>query len=88
MSGVEVTNCQSVQVQCLGSVPIIMVDKTDGCQMFLSKQSLNTEIVSAKCSEMNVMVPSGDEFREMPVPEQFKSVIRGTSVITSPAESV
>jgi len=88
VSGVEVTNCQSVQVQCLGSVPIIMVDKTDGCQMFLSKQSLNTEIVSAKCSEVNVMVPSGDEFREMPVPEQFKSVIRGTSVITSPAESV
>merc|ERR1712227_605483 len=88
VSGVEVINCQSVQVQCLGSVPIIMVDKTDGCQMFLSKQSLNTEIVSAKCSEVNVMVPSGDEFREMPVPEQFKSVIRGTSVITSPTESV
>ena len=30
--------------------------------MFLSKESLQTEIITAKSSEMNVMIPNGDEF--------------------------
>ena len=34
------------------------IDKTDGCQVYLSKASLNTEIVTAKSSEMNICVPS------------------------------
>ena len=88
VSGCEIVNCQGVQVQSLGTAPLILVDKTDGCQMFLSEDSLGAEIVTAKSSEMNVMVPEGDEFVEMPVPEQFKSVIEGTSVITKPTESV
>ena len=88
VSGCEIVNCQGVQVQSLGTAPLILVDKTDGCQMFLSKDSMGAEIVTAKSSEMNVMVPEGDEFVEMPVPEQFKSVIKGTNVITKPTESV
>ena len=43
-------------------MPTISIEKTDGCQMFLSKDSVNTEIISAKSSEMNVMIPNGDEF--------------------------
>ena len=88
VAGCEIVNCQGVQVQSLGSAPLILVDKTDGCQMFLSKDSMGAEIVTAKSSEMNVMVPEGDEFVELAVPEQFKSVIKGTSVITQPTESV
>ena len=49
-------------LQVLGKVPTISIDKTDGCQMFLSKESLQTEIITAKSSEMNVMIPNGDEF--------------------------
>ena len=30
--------------------------------MFLSKDSLNTEIITAKSSEMNVMIPTDDDF--------------------------
>ena len=43
-------------------MPTISVDKTDGCQMYLSRDSLGVEIVSSKSSEMNVMIPqaSGD----------------------------
>lgn len=88
VSGCEIVNCQGVQVQSLGTAPLILVDKTDGCQMFLSKDSISAEIVTAKSSEMNVMVPKDDEFVEMPIPEQFKSVINGTNVITLPTESV
>ena len=89
VAGCEVVNCQGVQVQVLGATPLILVDKTDGCQMYLSETSTNTEIVTAKSSEMNVLVPQGDgDFKEMPVPEQFKSLIQGTSVVTRPSESV
>jgi len=88
VSGCEIVNCSSVQVQVLGSLPMIMVDKTDGCQMYLSEGSANAEIVSAKSSEMNVLISKDGEFVEMPVPEQFKTVVQGTNLVTSPAEAV
>ena len=46
----------------MGKVPTISCDKMDGCQMFLSKDSIDVEIITAKSSEMNVMIPNGDEF--------------------------
>jgi len=88
VSSMEFMNCKSVQMQVLGNVPTIMVDKTDGCQMFLSKEAAGVEIVSAKSSEMNVLVPNGDDFVEMPVAEQFKTVIEGSKIVTAPTESV
>ena len=74
--------------QVLGKVPTISVEKTDGCQMFLNAESVGAEIVTAKSSEMNVMIPQGDEFVEQPVPEQFKTVISGGKLVTSATESV
>lgn len=47
-------------LQVLGKVPTISVDKTDGCQIYLSPESLNVEIVSSKSSEMNVLVPQSN----------------------------
>jgi hypothetical protein len=44
----------------LGKVPTISIDKTDGCQMYLSPESLDVEIISSKSSEMNVLVPKGN----------------------------
>ena len=46
----------------MGKVPTISIDKTDGCQMFLSKDSIDVEIITAKSSEMNVMIPNGEDF--------------------------
>lgn len=47
-------------LQVLGKVPTISIDKTDGCQMYLSPESLDVEIISSKSSEMNVLVPKGN----------------------------
>lgn len=88
VSSVEFINCQSVQMQVLGKVPTISVEKTDGCQMFINKESVGVEIVTAKSSEMNVMIPVGDDFMEQPVPEQFKTVINGGKLKTTATESV
>jgi adenylyl cyclase-associated protein len=90
VSSVEFVNCQSVQMQVLGKVPTISIDKTDGCQMYLSKDSLNVEIISSKSSEMNVLLPtpSGDDYVEQAIPEQFKTVVNGNTLHTSCNESL
>lgn len=48
-------------LKVLDKCPTISIDKTDGCQVYLSKNSLGCEIVSAKSSEMNVLVPTGED---------------------------
>jgi adenylyl cyclase-associated protein len=71
----ELVNCRSVQVQCLGSVPTVSIDKVDGCQVFLGEKSFGAAVLTAKSSEVNVVcVPNegaDDEPQETPVPEQF-----------------
>ena len=41
-------------------MPTVSIDKTDGCMIYLSKDSLDCEIVTSKSSEMNVLVPKDD----------------------------
>ncbi|KAL7069824.1 hypothetical protein ACQ4LE_010829 [Meloidogyne hapla] len=76
LSQVEIINCQSIELQTLGALPTISIQKTDGCQVYLSKESLGAEIVTSKSSEMNILVPKGadGDFSEFPVPEQFKTI--------------
>lgn len=88
VSSCEFINCQSVQMQVTGTVPTISVDKTDGCQMYMSLDSLGTQLITSKSSEMNLMVPNGEEFVEHPVPEQFKTIISRGKLETLPAECV
>ncbi|XP_062342505.1 adenylyl cyclase-associated protein 1 [Osmerus eperlanus] len=84
---VEVINCRDVKIQVLGKVPTISINKTDGCHVYLSADSLACEIVSAKSSEMNVLVPGKDgDFTEMPVPEQFKTIWDGKKLVTTATE--
>merc|ERR1711962_1873188 len=67
---------------------IASLTELQGCQMFINKESVGVEIVTAKSSEMNVMIPVGDDFVEQPVPEQFKTVINGGKLKTTATESV
>ncbi|XP_050300987.1 adenylyl cyclase-associated protein 1 isoform X1 [Anthonomus grandis grandis] len=75
VSCMEFINCQSVQMQVLGKVPTISIDKTDGCQVYLSNDSLDVEIITSKSSEMNILIPKGDDYIEHAVPEQFRTKI-------------
>ncbi|KAK8918990.1 hypothetical protein KSP39_PZI020970 [Platanthera zijinensis] len=36
----EIVNCNGVEVQCQGSAPSISIDNSGGCQLYLSKESL------------------------------------------------
>jgi len=46
-----------VLLQVMIKVPTVSIDKTDGCMVYLSKDSLNTQLVTAKSSEMNILIP-------------------------------
>jgi adenylyl cyclase-associated protein len=62
LSQVEVINSQSIEIQSLGALPTVSIQKTDGCQVYLSKDSVDAEIVTSKSSEMNILIPQGDDF--------------------------
>lgn len=56
--------------------------------MYLNAESVEAEIVTAKSSEMNVLIPKGGDLVEMAIPEQFKTLIQGGKLVTSATESV
>eukprot|EP01080_Neovahlkampfia_damariscottae_P006987 gene6987-11153_t len=71
----ELVNCQSAKIHVNGTIPTIMVDKTDGLNIFLNESTLDTTLITSKSSEMNVSIPIGnDDFKEYPVPEQYVTV--------------
>lgn len=89
LSQVEVINSQSVEIQTLGAMPTVSIQKTDGCQVYLSKDSLNAEIVTSKSSEMNILAPNGDDFIELAVPEQFKTTFNvGTKKLVTTVSDI
>ena len=49
-------------IQVIGRVPTMSINKTEGCQVYLSKDALDCEIISAKSSEMNILVPQDDDY--------------------------
>ncbi|NXY73823.1 CAP2 protein, partial [Glareola pratincola] len=85
---VEVINSSNIQIQVMGKVPTISINKTEGCHIYLSEESLDCEIVSAKSSEMNILIPQDGDYKEFPVPEQFKTAWDGSKLVTEPAEIV
>lgn len=74
--------------QSLGKVHTINIEKTDAAQIYLCKDSLDCEIVTAKSSAINVSVPSGEDgdYVEYPIPEQFKSIYTGKGFKTEAAD--
>ena len=47
--------------QVTKKMPTVTIDKTDGCMIYLSRDALDASIISAKSSEMNILVPSADD---------------------------
>ncbi|GAA6009090.1 hypothetical protein JCM10207_004089 [Rhodosporidiobolus poonsookiae] len=90
VSSLSVSSSPSFTVQILGKVPTILLDGNDSGQVYLSKDSLDTEIVTAKCSAINISLPvEGEEdgvFEEKSVPEQLKTVVVNGKLVTTVVE--
>lgn len=74
ISSCEVVNCQRIQLQTTGVCPTFTIDKTTGCLIYLSPESMaTTSFVASMSSEMNVSYtdPKDGEQKEVPIPEQF-----------------
>lgn len=90
VSALDITSSPSFTIQITGKVPTILIDSTDGGQIYLSKESLGVEIITSKSSSINISLPvEGEEegiFEEKAVPEQLKTVIIGGKLVTSVVE--
>ncbi|KAK4058737.1 suppressor of rasval19 [Microbotryomycetes sp. JL221] len=90
LSSVSVSSSPSFTIQILGKVPTITVDGCDSGQIYLSKSSLEVEIITAKTSSINVSLPVEGEddgvFEEKAVPEQLKTIVKDGKLVTSVVE--
>ncbi|XP_076924573.1 cyclase-associated protein 1-like [Bidens hawaiensis] len=83
----EIVNCNSVEVQCQGTAPTISVDNSAGCQLYLSKDSLEASITTAKSSEINVLVPASgpdNDLVEHALPQQYIHSYKNGQFVTTP----
>merc|ERR1711881_45582 len=75
VSSIEAVNSERLQLQTLGKVNSFAIDKCDGVNIWLSKESLGADITSSKSSEMNVTIPDPNgedgDIIEQPIPGQF-----------------
>ncbi|GAA5848515.1 hypothetical protein JCM8547_004536 [Rhodosporidiobolus lusitaniae] len=90
VSSLSISSSPSFTVQILGKVPTVLLDGCDSGQVYLSKDSLDAEIITAKCSAINVSLPvEGEEegvFEEKAVPEQLKTVVVNGKLVTTVVE--
>lgn len=83
----DTVNSTSIDIQVLGKVPSMAVDKCSGVQIYLSKDSLDVEIVTSKSDSMNVLIPDpagSPDPVELPVPEQFLTSVVDGKLKTGP----
>lgn len=81
---VEIINNRDDRVQ--GKVPAISISKTDGCHVYLGKNSLACEIVSAKSRDECPNSYRGSDFNEPCLSEQHKSLLNGKKLVTAETE--
>lgn len=77
VSSVDVIKSSNFALQVLGVLPTILMDQVDGATIYLSKESLATEVFSSKCTSVNLNILQGEEedYKECPLPEQIRTYI-------------
>jgi adenylyl cyclase-associated protein len=90
VSSVDVIKCPSFALQVLETLPTVLLDQVDGATIYLSKDSLATEVFTSKCSNVNIYLPpaveSEDDYSENNVPEQLRSYIKDGKLVTEIVE--
>lgn len=78
ISGIDIIKSSKFGLQILGTVPMVNVDKSDEGSIYLSKDSIESDVqIFSSCStSLNINVPEKDDYEELPVPEQFKHTIK------------
>ncbi len=85
VSSIDVIKSSNFALQVMGTLPTILMDQVDGAQVYLSKDSMNTEVFSSKCSGINLNILSGEDedYKEVALPEQIRSFIGPDGQVSS-----
>lgn len=89
VSSVDVIQSPKFELQVLGTLPTIMLDQVDGAAIYLSRESLGTEVFTSKCAGINVNLPGrtdDDDYEEKALPEQVKSVVKNGLLVSEIVE--
>lgn len=84
IASIEVVNSSNMQIQCKGEVPSVAVDRTSGCQIYLTETGApKTDIYTSESSEINICITKPDaDVVEFAVPTQYKSNYANGQLIT------
>jgi adenylyl cyclase-associated protein len=63
-----------------------LLDQVDGATVYLSKDSLATEVFTSKCSSVNINLPDEEDYSENPLPEQIRSFIKEGRLVSEIVE--
>ncbi|TKX20431.1 adenylyl cyclase-associated protein [Elsinoe australis] len=89
ISSVDVVKCPNFALQVMGALPTVMLDQVDGASIYLSKDSLHTEIYTSKSTSINVNLPPAkedDDYKEVPCPEQIRTFIKDGKLVSEIVE--
>ena len=88
ISGIDVIKSFKFGVQMTGVVPLISVDKCDEGSIYMSPESVDaaSQVVTSNSSAININVMQGDDFVELPVPEQLSHTIRNGKIVSEVIE--
>jgi adenylyl cyclase-associated protein len=75
VSTVDVVKAPNFALQVMGFIPTVMLDQVDGGQIYLSKDSIATQIFTSKSAGINLNIISGpdEDYKEIPLPSQICS---------------
>lgn len=85
VSSLDVIKSPKFALQIDGVVPTVMLDQVDSGMVYLGQQSLATDILTSKCSGMNIVLPpkegTDEDDKECPLPEQFRSYVKDGTLV-------
>jgi adenylyl cyclase-associated protein len=89
VSSVDVIRSPNFAIQITNTVPTIQLDGVDGASIYLSADSLATEVYTSKCSSVNVVLPptgDDDDGKEVPMPEQIRTYVKDGKLVSEIVE--
>lgn len=75
ISTLDIIRCVSFELEIKSSVPTVSIDSSENGQIYLNPSSLNTQILTSKCSALNLTIPSkteGSSMEEHALPEMLR----------------
>lgn len=94
VSNIEAMSTTRSDFILLGTVPTVVLDSSEGIRLILNEKSRNTQVLSSKCAEINLVIGAGlinkatddaEEQIEIALPFQFRSILNDDGSVNTEA---